>query len=120
MTKKAFDELIGKTVDFYGVDNNVLCVGTVFDGRMAFEAVEDEADGYRSMLDEVKQVPLTGHIFFRTPVTKLNISEITSPGFSGYVLTDASGHVWLRLGTNCCDDYYPCFTFDYTPIKGTP
>jgi hypothetical protein len=34
--------------------------------------------------------------------------------FSGWVLLDVdTGHVWLQVGTDHGDDYYPCYTFDY-------
>lgn len=30
---------------------------------------------------------------------------------------DRSGQVWLRLGTDYSDDYYPCFVFEYNPVR---
>lgn len=107
-------DLIDRMVGFSGVDNFCFCL--VVDGkRIAFEAVEDEADGYRSMLQEVLQVPLKGRIFFRKPIVNVFVVEATGGGFEGYDLVDASGHRWLRLGTDNADDYYPVFTFQYTP-----
>lgn len=36
--------------------------------------------------------------------------------FSGWILRDVStGHVWLTVGTDFGDDYYPSFTFRYEP-----
>jgi len=112
------DDLVGETVDFYGVDCNVFCVQTEDGERLAFEAVEDESDGYRSMLEEVKQAPLDGNIFFDAPLARVTISEVSEPGgFSGYELMSDDGHVWLRVGTRNHDDWYPCFTFSYDPPR---
>lgn len=114
------DDLVGETVDFHGVDCNAFCVSV--DGeRYAFEAVEDESDGYRSMLAEVKRVPTAGNIFFEQPVARVTVSMVEGESgehFRGYELTDADGHVWLRAGTSNCDDYYPYFTFSYDPARG--
>jgi hypothetical protein len=106
-------DLVGKRVNLYGVDNNVFCVsyrGT----RYAFEAVEDEDDGYRSMMSELRTVPLKGHVFFRTPVARVTVSKLDG-SFDGYVFKDADGHEWLLVGTDSSDDYYPCFTVRWTP-----
>lgn len=36
--------------------------------------------------------------------------------FSGWVLKDVdTGHTWLTVGTDHGEDYYPCFTFAYSP-----
>lgn len=38
--------------------------------------------------------------------------------FKGWQLRDVdTGHVWLTVGTDYGEDYYPCFTFDYQPDK---
>jgi hypothetical protein len=111
--KKMLDSLIGKKVGFCGVDNNVFCLKPRGQDRVAFEAVEDEADGFRSMLAEVRQVPLTGHIFFRQPIVSVTVER--DEELEGYRLVDSSGHVWFRCGTDERDDYYPCSIVDYTP-----
>ena len=112
-SNQAFEELVGHVVDFYGVDNNRLCIG--IDGkRYAYEVIEDECDGYRSMMKELVSVPLKGNIFFRQPIAKVLVMEDTD--YDGYKLVDAANeHVWLRMGTDNYDDYYPCFKFDYEP-----
>lgn len=115
------DDLLGKTVGFHGVDCNVVCLSTADGDRVAFEAVEDQCDGYRSMLDEVKHVSLRGGTFFREPIVEVTIRKIVGgegyDSFSGYELTDGNGHVWLRLGTSNWDDYYPYFVFEYSPSR---
>ena len=45
-----------------------------------------------------------------------SLLEERRKNFVGWVLQDVdSGHTWLTVGTDHGDDYYPCFTFDYTP-----
>lgn len=124
-----FSTLVGKTVDLYGCDNGFFCIG--LDGnRMVFCAEEDESDGYRSMMDEVRhvekpEIEQQKPIFFDTPVAKVEVtepSEIERYGgtteFNGYQLRDVSdGHVWLTLGTRNWDDYYPCYTFEWNAKK---
>ena len=105
------DELLGKRLDFYGVD------GTSFKlGEVIFDAVEDESDGYRSMLKCVRVMNDPKLIFFETSVAKVGVEKIDDGYFDGYELRDVSdGHLWLAVGTSNYDDYYPCFTFDYSP-----
>lgn len=114
-----FNALIGGEFDFYGVDNNCFKLDDV-----AYEAVEDEADGYRSMLGCVETRDVDGKIFFRTPIARVVLER--SEGYEKnewggeapmdlYKLTDLhDGHCWLRFGTENYDDYYPSFIFDYS------
>ena len=115
----SFEQWVGKVVNFYGVDSNAFCIGPLLTNprqRLAFEVREDESDGYRSMMEEIEQVPIKGHIFFRTPIAQVRIERDTSIG--GYVLVGcASEHTWLRFGTDHSDDYYPNFVFEYNPAK---
>ena len=113
------DSLKGESLKFYGVENRVFCVSIGRSRkRRAFEAVEDESDGYRSMLDEIREVTTDGKIFFDRPIATIFVKEVES-GFSGWELVDAKdGHVWLRFGTDNADDYYPMFTFEYDPKAG--
>ena len=109
--RKIMDDLQGKKFGFYGVDNNCFKLG-----RKVYEAIENEDDGYRSFLESVEVVADEG-IFFDRP---LGYVEVKCSGprnyFDGYLLVDVKdGHVWLRVGTDKCDDYYPYFVFDYQP-----
>lgn len=116
-----FTDLIGKPCAFYGVDNNKFRLGV--DGqRQTFEAMEDESDGCRSMLREVRACfEGEGGIFFATPLATVIPTDVddtlTGGCFNGYTLVDArTGHVWVKLGTDTSlDDCYPTFVFDYTP-----
>jgi hypothetical protein len=93
------------------VDNNCFKLDSV-----VYEAVEDEEDGYRSCLGCVETRDVESKIFFRTPVARVVIENANEGSFEGYKLTDLhDGHEWLRFGTDNSDDWYPSFTFDYTP-----
>lgn len=108
------DALVGRTVGFCGVDGNVVCLSV--DGRrLAFEAIEDEADGYRSSLSDLVQVPVTGHAFFRRSIAQLRVER--DEELEGHRLVSDDGHVWLRIGTANADDWYPMFTFCYDPPR---
>ncbi len=109
----SFEEFIedrNRIFDFYGVCGNEFKLdGTVW------EAVENECDGYRSMLDSIQRKDSDG-IFFGWPVARVRVESIyVRYEFEGYHLVDEDGHVWLEFGTNRMGDYYPCFTFRYTP-----
>ena len=111
---KFFLSMVGYVYDFYGVDNNTFCIG-IAGQRCAFEALEDESDGYRSYLDNVV-VSMKDHIFFQTPIAKVHLEAHTQNAFEGWALLDVDdGHVWLLVGTDNTDDYYPSFTFTYQP-----
>jgi hypothetical protein len=120
---RMFNSLVGYEYDFYGIDNHAFCIG--IDGkRMAFEALEDEGDGYRSYFDSFR-IAMDGNIFFNTPIARVKLEDFEVDTddnvFSGWRLVDVvDQHVWLLVGTDHCDNYYPYFTFDYTPKKALP
>ena len=98
---------------FYGVDGYRFKIGPT-----VFEAVEGESDGYRSCMAEVKAVDKEPKdIFFKRAISKVLVKDKTHGHygtFDGYELIDLEdGHVWLELGTDNTDDYYPMFTFRY-------
>jgi hypothetical protein len=109
---------VGLIANFYGVDGNYFKLGAT-----VFHAEEDESDGYRSMMREVKPVKRTKEmVFFARPIAKVRVGEAhgrlrsSSGNFDGYQLIDMQDHhLWLLLGTDNSDDYYPSFTFMYTP-----
>ena len=108
--------LVGHSYDFYGVDNNSFCIGSG-GSRMALEAVEDEGDGYRSYFGCFATAQV-GKIFFGSPIARVLFEKVPSASgsFHGWELFDVdTGHVWLRIGTDHVDDYYPCFVFEYNP-----
>jgi len=105
---------IGLEADFYGVDCNSFKLD-----NCVFEAVEDESDGYRSCMAEVRMKDdIKGLIFFQTPLARIRVEE-RSEGrynheFEGYNLVDVNdGFVWLTFGADDPHDYYPSFEFFY-------
>lgn len=105
------DDLVGKIVPFYGVDNLRFKLG-----KIVFEAIEDENDGYRSSLGSIEVNAEPSDIFFKRPIAHV-IVESVQDVFEGFILRDSKDekHEWLRIGTDDTDDYYPSFVFDYTP-----
>jgi len=102
------DHLHGKRFGFYGVDGNCFKLG-----RDVYEAIEDEDDGYRSYLNSIEKVDFDG-IFFKQPLGTIEVKMTDD----WYYLEDVKdGHIWLRVGTDDTDDYYPYFVFDYQPKK---
>ena len=114
-----FEELLGRTVAFYGVDAN--CFKIAVDGKIyIFEAVEDEQDGYRSCLGCFELVDGTQEnlVFYEAPMAFVVIDEETEGMIYGYTFVDVeTGHKWLQIGTDESDSYYPAFVFDYVPDK---
>ena len=115
-----FTDRIREEYSFYGVDNLMFKLDT-----WVFEAIEDETDGYRSNLDTIQHVGLPDMVIFRnSPLAKVRIEEVNGGPDTydddGYRLVDVKdGHVWLEVGTNWNDDYYPCFYFRYHPKEDT-
>jgi hypothetical protein len=111
---------------FYGVDNNYFKVAPKDSGLMeVYEVMEDEEDGYRSRMKDLREVPpqetfkLT---FFREPIDTVRFVEDVvatgdSPGTDclDHLVSTKDGHVWLEFGTKNVGDYYPSFWFHYEP-----
>jgi hypothetical protein len=101
-----------KWFGFYGVCHNKFKLDDV-----VWEAIEDPDDGYRSCLDAVKAVKEDDCTFFHEPVATVKVIKVEASDFDGYHLVDKSGHVWLKVGTDTSDSYYPCFIVQYDPPK---
>ncbi len=102
-----------KTFKFYGVDGNCYKLDDTI-----WEAIEDPNDGYRSYLASIQSKSNNANlIFFSDPIATVEVREtIIEHGFDGYNFVDVvDGHVWLEIGTENYDDYYPCFRFVYHP-----
>jgi hypothetical protein len=105
--------LIGYEYDFYGVDNTTFRIGTS-KSLVTLDAMEDPDDGYRSYFGCFR-VSNVG-VFFKTPISRVRLVDFDEDNFRGWGLIDVKDdHVWLRVGTDYNDDYYPCFIFDYQP-----
>lgn len=112
-----FEMLVGYSWDFFGVENNIFVIGAG-NNIIAFEALEDPDDGYRSHLDKIESVSLKNIIYNRNPIAEIKIVEIEENSFHGYHFIDVKdNHIWLKVGTDNWDDYYPCFQFDFHPKK---
>ena len=77
-------------------------------GDLTFEAIEDEDDGYRSMMSSLCIVDNIRPTFSE---------EVTIGTEYGHtlVLTTNDDNVVLRVGTDDYDDYYPMFVFNWNP-----
>lgn len=107
--------------NFYGVCDHCFKLDD-----LVWEAEEDEDDGYRSYMGSVT-VAKGNRIFFQSPIARVRVvrqnREENVPwtkdgeySFDGWALVDAAdGHKWLVFGTTNNDDYYPWFTFEYSP-----
>lgn len=122
--KDILSTMLGHEYDFYGVDDTTFCIG-VGDVRLFLEAVEDDSvDEYRSFFESFSVVEPRG-VFFQNPIARVlfkaggastRSKEDPEQDFSGWVLVDTTtGHTWLTIGTDYGDDFYPSFTFRYTP-----
>ena len=101
--------LVGQSFGFYGVDSNCFKVG-----RHVFEALEDESDGYRSMCSGICERTDVGILlFFKRRIATVSVEPDAE--YEGFRLVDTDGHVWLRLGTDNSNGYYPSFVFRYAP-----
>ena len=127
-------KLIGCEFDFHGAQDNLVRLNNV-----VYEFLEDPDDGYRSHLGAVRISPATEHTgFFPNPVAKVILvstdnkeswpDEWTPPPedpysdgpFSGFYLIDADDyHVWVQIGTEYRDSYYPCMVTHYSPKKSS-
>lgn len=110
-----FEGVVGKELDFFGVDNYCFKVGD-----HVFEAIENEDDGYRSYLDSVvvHDPERLNLIFHGRPFAVVVVEEYDDGDFRGYALRDIEdNHVWLCFGTEYYDDYYPVFRFKYEAKK---
>jgi hypothetical protein len=111
-----FDDLIGKTFPFYGVANEDFKLGD-----RVYRAVEGD-DTYSSYLDEIQEIPThEAGPFFATPIATVRVDKVkyadpSSEHVDGYLLVDVDdSHVWLIIGTDYGDQYYPLFVFEYQP-----
>ena len=105
-----FDDTVGKTFKFYGVNCNCFKLNT-----MVWEAIEEPEDGYRSYLDSVERADCT-LVFPQRAFARVRVEDADDGYFNGWQFVDEEdGHVWLRFGTDNYDDWYPYFVFDYRP-----
>lgn len=116
---------------FTGVERGIIKVGKQFswdqnrntirfelDGQV-YEAIENPNDGYRSYMD--KLVVSNKRVRNRIPETQV-VCVYRDKGYDSYDNCDLldfvdckNGKVFLTIGTNHVDDYYPICIFEYHP-----
>lgn len=112
-----FEALVGYSWNFYGIDNQIFVIGTD-KHRCAFQVIEDAEDGYRSYLDRIESVPLHIAIHNRAPIAEVVIVREFDEhqSFDGFRFRDVKdGHVWLEVGTESYDSYYPVCVWNFFP-----
>lgn len=110
METSDFDDVVGQEFDFFGVDNLHYKLGDT-----VWLAVEDESDGYRSYLGSINKADHSDLIFPDQPFARVTVEKYDTGSDEGFRIVDlVDGHVWLRVGTDNTDDYYPSFVFEYT------
>ncbi|MCK9429220.1 MAG: hypothetical protein M0R17_04390 [Candidatus Omnitrophica bacterium] len=102
-----FENLIGLKTIFCGIDEFKFRIG-----NLSLEAIEDEEDGYRSCLQELKVLDKNLLILFRENVT---ICIHPNSNIDGIVLINDNQEIVLEIGTDNSDNYYPSFLFYYKP-----
>ena len=109
---KHWSNLVGMSGKYEGADSQEFLFK--FDG-IVWEAIPDEMDGYRSCLEYVVYASHKKLIEHRN-LANVVIEKSEFLGFLGYILKDTSdGHVWLKIGTNYDDEWYPYFVFKHRP-----
>lgn len=125
-------DLVGEH-ELSGVDSGVLRVDNGYGGSyaasrllfvldgVAYQAIEDEDDGYRSSMREIELASI-GEVANRfTPVKVIGCyKQRRDDPYSGQCdilqLVDVvTGEVVLEVGTDNTDDYYPSFVADFRP-----
>lgn len=86
-------------------------------GNVVIEAIEDENDGYRSMLDHclTRDPNYLGPNIAPVEVIVKSHHMVGDYEFDGWIF-EHDGLEILRIGTENNDGYYPSFTFSYTPL----
>ena len=119
--KEHFSALVGTVGPYEGVDES----NAIFKfAGVKWKAMEDEADGYRSFLDEVIYASQDANIIEQPQLATVRLEEVIEEDehygettFSGYHLVDVkTNHVWLEIGTSYFDSYYPCLVFRHNPM----
>lgn len=108
-----FNLLVGQQAKLYLHKPDANCFQL---GSVTFECIEDENDGYRSMMEEVKIKDTSASTGKNKFLALVTIGKEDGESSDIYKLTDDNGHVWLKFGTDHTDDYYPCFVFRWQPI----
>lgn len=108
----SFDAIVNDEFDFYGVDS-----GSFKIDDFIVIPLEDPDDGYRSYLGGcVVSIQPEKFIYPALPLDRVQVLWVELGVFAGYALTSTkNGHVWLYVGTDHADEWYPYTVFSYYP-----
>jgi hypothetical protein len=106
-----FDRLVGHEYDLYYYQH----LNQFQLGRVIFEVLEDENDGYRSSMDHVEVISTSAPL--RQKLATIMVTKWETDDMDTFILIDKDGHRWLEFGTNYQDSYYPCFVFHWQAKK---
>lgn len=102
-------------IDSYGEDKQTNCINFILDG-VTYTALEDDNDGYRSAMNEVRVSDAAlGNSF--PPVQVMCVMR--QDEYKTFDILDCydvrNGKRVLSVGTDYNDSYYPSFVSDFTP-----
>ena len=111
-------DLVGRHIltgcDFTTTNRDAqVCRFTLDDVHYAAE--EDEDDGYRSSLDEIRQSNDPSDAPVNTFQPQPVLATINDDGEIVTFVDEATGKPVLVIGTDHADDLYPCFVANFTP-----
>lgn len=109
-------ELTNEKRKIYGYEENCqVCLFTL-DG-VTYKAIENPDDGYRSFCEEIKTSEKPPKYLFDgiTVVCSMRDDDRYDKHDVLVVRDAENGKTVLEVGTMCCDGYYPCCYFAYTP-----
>ena len=117
-------QMEGRTLALYGAAFGSDEDFVKLDDRV-WRVVCDPDDGYRSYCGDIELLASEryGDVgpFSPDPLAVVEVKPWTAPlydysdGCDGFQLVDPDGHVWLTIGTDNTHDYYPSYTFSWTP-----
>ncbi len=86
---------------------------------IVWKAIENECDGYRSMLDQIAYDSFPEKFIAIDNLANVKVKRVydsESIFFNGWELIDLEDeHVWLEVGTNHTDEWYPYIVFRHNP-----
>ena len=86
---------------------------------IVWKALVNEHDGYRSMLEQIAYAENPNKFITIDNLAKVKVRRICDNEkefFNGWELVDVNNnHVWLQVGTDHTDEWYPYVVFRHAP-----
>ena len=86
---------------------------------IVWKALVDENDGYRSMLEQISYAEKPEDFISVTNLAEVEVRRVCDNEhifFNGWELVDVNNnHVWLQVGTDYTDHWYPHIVFRHVP-----